>query len=291
MAQMRTVSEVLPSGLQLTFPVEEVLAEEKSPFQKVGFYKTKSNGVLFMLDDAVMVTETDEYVYHEMISHLPLFSHPNPKRVLIVGGGDLGAARECLKHPGIEEVHTCEIDGLVVDLSRKFLPWAEEVAQNPRAKISVMDGWDLLRGDVKGRYDLILLDLTDAIGLYKTDHAARLFTPEFFKLLKEALTPKGIIAGQCESAFLHTDFIATIHKELRAEFPEVHNFTATISTYPCGLWCFYFASLGVQPLRDFREKDAERLAPTFNLKYYTPAMHRAAFALPARLEQALAKVR
>lgn len=290
MTTQRVVTETHPSGLMLSFTVEETLCETKSPFQKIGFYRTAQDGVLFMLDDAVMLTERDEYVYHEMITNIPLFSHPNPKRVLIVGGGDLGAAREALKHPGIEEVHTCEIDGAVVDLSIKYLPWAAKVAADPRNKISVKDGWDLLKGgEVKGRYDVILMDLSDAIGLYKTDHAARLFTPEFFQLLREASTPDGIIAGQCESAFYHVDFIAAIRRELSAGWREVHNFVAAISTYPGGLWSFYFASATRDPLRDFREADAQAAYPKLGWKYYTPRLHRAAFALPARLEQAVAR--
>lgn len=288
MSVRTSISEKAPSGFELVFPIEEVLAETKSAFQKIGFYRTASHGVLFMLDDAVMLTERDEYVYHEMIVNVPLFSRPDPRRVLVIGGGDLGAARECLRHPGIEEVHTCEIDGEVVELSKRFLPWAAATAADPRCKISVADGWDMLRSrEVKGRYDVILMDLSDAIGLYKTDHAARLFTPEFFRLLTDALTPGGIIAGQCESAFYHVDFIAAIRRELAAEFRKVRNFVACVSTYPGGLWCFYFASPTQDPLADFREEDARRLTEGWNLRYYTPDLHRAAFALPAALARAI----
>lgn len=284
----QTVSEHQPIGLTLTFPVMEVLAETRSAFQKIGFYRTEPSGVVFLLDDAVMVTERDEFVYHEMITNVPLFSHSAPRRVLIVGGGDLGAARECLKHQELLEVHTCEIDGDVVELSRKFLPWVPEVLADPRNQVTIADGWDFLRRtEVKGRYDVILMDLSDAIGLYKTDHAARLFTPEFFQLLTEALTPDGIIAGQCESAFYHADFIAAIRRELSGSFPQTHNFTATIPTYPGGLWCFYFASRTRHPLQDFRADDARRLASSMGWKYYTADIHRAAFALPAALERAI----
>lgn len=282
------VGEVMRPGLRLSFRALETLADERSPFQKIGFYRTESNGVLFLLDDAVMLTETDEFVYHEMISHVCLFSLPEPKRVLVVGGGDLGAARECLKHPSIEEVHTCEIDGKVVELSRRFLPWAETVAREPRAKISVMDGWDLLRQPgMKNRYDLILLDLTDAIGMYATDHAARLFTPEFFRLLKQALTPSGMIAGQCESAFYHADFVGAIQRELRREFAIVHPFVAAIPTYPGGLWTFYVASATTDPTRDFQAERYADLAAAMRLRYYTDQIHRACFALPADVARAV----
>jgi spermidine synthase len=276
------------AGVFLDFEVREVLCEEQTPFQKMGFYRTDHFGVLFILDGAVMLTERDEFVYHEMLTHVALFAHPNPRRVLIIGGGDLGAIRECLKHPTVEEVHLCEIDGRVVEASRQFLPWAEPAARDRRTTISVADGFELLKQpQYAGRYDVILMDVTDAVGLSAQEQSARLFTSTFFGFLKRALAPGGIVCGQSECAFWYPDFIAQTHGELRRQFTIVRNYVATIPTYMGSLWTFYFASDAVDPLRDFRQSAFAALRPTAGFRYYSDAIHRACFTLPADLQAAI----
>lgn len=277
------------AGMVLEFTGTEMLADESTTFQRVRFFRTERFGVVFMLDDAVMLTERDEFVYHEMICGVPLFSHPDPHRVLVIGGGDLGALRECLRHPGIEEVHVCEIDGRVVDLSLQHLPWASAAASDPRARISVGDGFELLRHtEFAGRYDVILCDVTDAVGLAAQPQSARLFTDTFFGFLKRSLAPGGIVCGQCECAFFEAPFIAKTHRELRREFRDVRNFVATIPTYAGFLWCFYFASDRVDPLRDFRQAAYEDMKKLGGFRYYTDEMHRAGFSIPAFLADAIA---
>ncbi|MGL4465482.1 MAG: polyamine aminopropyltransferase [Planctomycetia bacterium] len=288
---VRTVSEMLIPGYELSLVVEEVLAEEESPFQTIGMYRTQSHGVLMTLDGSIMLTERDEYVYHEMITHLPLFSHPNPKRVLVVGGGDLGTVRECLKHPGVEEIHLVEIDRRVIELSRQYYPWAEAAAVDPRVTISCADGFELLqRPELHGRYDLAIIDSSEVAGLDETAPAAKLFSTEFFGLVKNVLAPGGIVVGQCESPHWHVDFIVASKKMLKQSFQKVEHFSAAITTYPGGLWCFYFASDAVNPKLDFRVDAFRAAKPNLGLKYYTDAMHYACFALPANVADRLAAV-
>ncbi|QDU62749.1 Spermidine synthase [Planctomycetes bacterium Pan216] len=283
-----SVREILVPGCDLVFHVESVLAEETTPFQKIGFYQTQSQGVLMMLDNTVMLTTSDEYVYHEMIAHVPLFAHPNPKRVLVIGGGDLGVLREVLRHPSVEEVHLCEIDGRVIDLSRQFLPWAEAVAIDPRTTLNVGDGFAFLESDDQaGRFDVIITDSTDAVGMQAQEQASRLFTESYFGKVRKALAPGGIVVSQFESAFHNVDFIARNTRLLRELFDVVHPYTATVPTYVGGLWCFYCASDEVNPRHDFRQEDYEQLAESSEFQYFSDAMHRSCFVLPARLQRSI----
>lgn len=287
---MNQAVETFLEGHSLAFTIQETLAEVQSPFQKIGFYRTPSHGVLMMLDDTVMLTSRDEYVYHEMLTHLPLLSHPAPRRVLIIGGGDLGAVRECLRHPGVEEIHLCEIDGQVVELSRQHFAWADAAARDPRATITIGDGFELVqRPELANRYDVIMVDSSDAAGLQAQPQASKLFSETFFTLMRRPLAPGGIVCGQCESVFYNVPFIRANHADLRKEFREVHMYAATISTYPGGLWCFYFASDEVNPRQSFDAQRFAALRAQGSLRYYTRAMHQACFALPAELEDALAE--
>jgi spermidine synthase len=278
------------NGLVLEFEASEVLADEQTPFQRVRFFRSHQFGLVLMLDNAVMVTERDEFVYHEMLTHVPMLAHPNPRRVLVIGGGDLGTLRECLRYPTVEEAHVCEIDGRVVELSRRYLPWAEPAARDARTRITIGDGFEFLsRPESAGRFDVILCDLTDAVGMAAQPQSARLFTGTFFSLVKHALAPDGIVCGQSECVYVERPFIVKMHRELQREFREVANYVATIPTYAGFLWCFYIASDRPNPKRDFRAKTYQELRRTGGFRYYTKAIHEACFALPAELADALAE--
>lgn len=261
-------------GVGITLKVEKTLFSGKSEFQKLDIVETTDYGRMMLLDDLVMVTERDEFVYHDMIVHPALFVHPNPKNVLVIGGGDGGTIREIMKHKSVDEAVLCEIDGLVIEKSIELLPTmaCEIDGSNPRVKLHVDDGIAYIREHANS-FDVILVDSTDPIG-----PAVGLFEEDFYKTVHAALKEDGIMVAQSESPFYHADIQKSMFTNLRNVFPIVEMYQAFIPTYPSGLWSFAFASKKYHPLKDFdRHRAASRL---FETRYYNEDLHIGAFALP-----------
>ncbi len=257
----------------ITLKITRTLFSGASEFQQLDIVETLEYGRMMLLDGLVMVTERDEFVYHDMITHPALFTHPDPKRVLVIGGGDGGTIREIVKHPGVEEAVLCEIDGLVVDKSIELLPsMACELRGNPRVKVNVADGIAYIR-EHRDSFDVILVDSTDPIG-----PAVGLFEQDFYQLVSTALKSDGIMVAQSESPFYHGHIQKEMYANLRAVFPITEMYQAFIPTYPSGYWSFAFASKKYHPVRDFnRERAAKR---GFYTKYYNEDLHLGAFMLP-----------
>ena len=258
----------------ITMKVTKTLFSGKSDFQQLDIIETVEYGRMMLLDGLVMVTERDEFVYHDMIAHPALFTHPDPKKVLVIGGGDGGSIREIMKHPGVEEAVLCEIDGLVIDKSIELLPsMASEIdGSNPRVKLHVDDGIAYIR-EHQDEFDVILVDSTDPIG-----PAVGLFEEDFYRVVHGALKKDGIMVAQSESPFYHAEIQKSMYGNLRAVFPIVEMYQAFIPTYPSGLWSFAFASKQYHPCRDF---DPQRAAKRdFNTRYYNEELHLGAFMLP-----------
>lgn len=258
----------------ITMKVTKTLFSGKSEFQQLDIVETVEYGKMMLLDGLVMVTERDEFVYHDMIAHPALFTHPDPKKVLVIGGGDGGSIREIMKHPGVEEAVLCEIDGLVIDKSIELLPsMASEIdGSNPRVKLHVDDGIAYIR-DHPDEFDVILVDSTDPIG-----PAVGLFEEDFYRVVHGALKKDGIMVAQSESPFYHAEIQKSMYGNLRAVFPIVEMYQAFIPTYPSGLWSFAFASKQYHPVKDFdRERAARR---DFDTRYYNEDLHLGAFMLP-----------
>jgi len=258
----------------ITMKVSKTLFSGKSEFQQLDILETLEYGRMMLLDGLVMVTERDEFVYHDMIAHPALFTHPAPKKVLVIGGGDGGSIREIVKHPGVELAVLCEIDGLVIEKSIELLPsMACEIdGSNPRVKLHVDDGLAYIR-DHQNEFDVILVDSTDPIG-----PAVGLFEEDFYKLVLAALKADGIMVAQSESPFYHAEIQKSMYANLRAVFPIVEMYQAFIPTYPSGLWSFAFASKKYHPVGDF---DRERAAGRgFHTRYYNEDLHLGAFMLP-----------
>ena len=257
----------------ITMKVTRTLFSGKSEFQQLDIVETLDYGRMMLLDGLVMVTERDEFVYHDMITHPALFTHPAPKRVLVIGGGDGGTIREIVKHPGVEEAVLCEIDGMVIDQSIELLPsMACELRGNPRVKVHVADGIAFIR-EHPDTFDVILIDSTDPIG-----PAVGLFEEDFYRLVFAALKSDGIMVAQSESPFYHGQIQKSMYANLRAVFPLVEMYQAFIPTYPSGLWSFAFASKKYHPVRDFDRQRAARRG--FHTKYYNENLHLGAFMLP-----------
>lgn len=266
------VSTTMWPGQAMSIEVEEVLFHEKSLYQDVLVFKSKTYGNVLVLDGAIQVTERDEFAYQEMIAHLPLFSHPNPKKVLVIGGGDGGVLREIAKHPGVEEIHICEIDQMVIDVSKKYLPSLASGYSDPRVQVHVMDG-AIFMAENKGQFDVIITDSSDPEGPAET-----LFSENYFRSLNECLTPSGIIATQAECIWLHLDLIKKVSGSLKNVYPKVEYSFISIPTYPSGTIGFFLCTKDGHsckaPARNLTQDVQDKL------KYYNPAIHAASFVLP-----------
>ncbi|HYE58460.1 MAG TPA: polyamine aminopropyltransferase [Rhodothermales bacterium] len=268
----------------LTFGIERVLFSEQSDFQQVTVVQTDTFGRLMLLDGLVMLTERDEFVYHEMIAHPALCLHPKVRRVLVIGGGDGGTVREVLRHPDVQHVDLVEIDGLVVEAARRFFPTVACALDDPRLDVRIEDGLAFIKNAPEGSYDVVLVDSTDPVGF-----AEGLFGEDFYRDCVRVLGPNGILVSQTESPFdeAFQRQIRSAGRTLGGLFTHVAFYLAHIPTYPMGTWSFVMASKGPHPVADFDEAAARaRLAPFADaLKYYHAGLHRAAFALPAFVER------
>ncbi|SDZ83727.1 spermidine synthase [Desulfuromusa kysingii] len=258
----------------ITIKTTKTLFSGKSQYQQLDIVETLEFGRMMLLDGLVMVTERDEFIYHDMITHPALFTHPNPKKVLVIGGGDGGSIREIMKHPEVELAVLCEIDGLVIEKSIEYLPTMASAinGSNPRVKLHVDDGLAYIR-DHQNEFDVILVDSTDPIG-----PAVGLFEENFYRLVFSALKDDGIMIAQSESPFYHADIQKSMYHNLRAVFPIVEMYQAFIPTYPSGFWSFAFSSKIYHPTKDFDHDRAKNR--NFKTRYYNEELHRGAFMLP-----------
>lgn len=263
----------------LSIKVKRCIYSGESPYQRIDVLDTYEFGRMLVLYGSIMLTERDEFIYHEMISHVPLFVHPSPEKVLIVGGGDGGSLREVLRHKGVKEVHLVEIDKMVIEVSKRHFPAISIGFDDPRACVFIEDGLNFLKR-TKNLYDIIIVDSPDPIG-----PGERLFQKEFHQLIYKVLKEDGIFVGQSESPLFHQRTIRLMYKNLRDIFPLVAMYTAYVPTYPSGLWSFAFCSKRYHPINDFDENRVE--ATDICANYYNPDVHRASFALPNFVEQLL----
>jgi len=255
----------------LSFKVEKTLFSGRSRFQKIDVVKTRSHGAMLLNDGIIMLSERDEFIYHEMIAHVPLFVHPSPKRVLVIGGGDGGTVREVLRHP-IEKVVMVEIDELVVNVCRKHIPSVSSALDDPRLELLIEDGVKYVER-TKEKFDVVMIDSTDPIG-----PAAPLFNKAFYKKVASVLGRHGILISQAESPFYDQDIQQSMLTNQRPFFKNMQLYFFPTLTYPGGLWSFGFASKGLCPIGDF---DVVRVEESgIATRYYNPRIHISAFALP-----------
>lgn len=203
---------VLWPGQAMSIQVKNVLDHHKSDFQDVLVFESENYGNVLVLDGVIQVTERDEFAYQEMIAHVPLFSHPNPKRVLVIGGGDGGVLREIAKHDSVEEIIICEIDKDVIDVSKKFLPTLAKGFDDPRVQVKIMDGAKFM-DENQGSFDVIITDSSDPVG-----PASVLFETPFYDGMFRALKPGGIVCTQGECMWLHLDLISPLIKSIAQNF-------------------------------------------------------------------------
>ncbi|MCZ8538114.1 spermidine synthase [Paenisporosarcina quisquiliarum] len=253
----------------ITMKVNRTLHTEQTDFQLLEMAETAEWGNMLFLDGMVMTSEKDEFVYHEMVAHVPLFTHPNPENVLVVGGGDGGVIREIMKHPQVKKATLVDIDGKVIEYSKKYLPTIASELENPRVDVQVGDGFMHI-AEAENQYDVIMVDSTEPVG-----PAVNLFTKGFYAGISKALKEDGIFVAQSDNPWFTPDLIKQVQKDVKEIFPITRLYTANIPTYPSGLWCFTLGSKKHDPLtvEDARFHEIDT-------KYYTKELHKAAFVLP-----------
>ena len=270
-------SERQTADLRLDLRCAAVVERRRSPYQEIAVYDTLQYGRLLALDDVVMTTMGDEFVYHEMLVHPALLACPRPERVLIVGGGDGGAVREVLRHPAVRQVVLAELDGDVVDVCRRHLPEISCRLDDPRVEVRIGDAVDFVAAAADAAFDIILIDSPDPVG-----PAAALFGPAFYADCARVLAPQGVLAAQSESPFVFPDALRRVQSSMRSTLRRVGLYWAAIPTYPSGMWTFSIASHGMG-------LEADGPFPELPTRYWSPEVQRAAFAVPPFVRQLLAE--
>ncbi|RIV17049.1 polyamine aminopropyltransferase [Alicyclobacillaceae bacterium I2511] len=260
-------------NLSIGLRVAATLHTEQTPYQSLAVYDTVEYGRLLVLDGCVMTTDADEFVYHEMMTHVPLHTHPQPRSVLVVGGGDGGVVREVLKHPSVERVVLAEIDERVVAVAKEFFPAIAQGLNDPRVELQMGDGIRYVQ-DHPDEFDVILVDSTDPVG-----PAVGLFQEPFYQSIYRALKADGLMVAQSESPFANKQIVHDVFHIAKRVFPQAFLYLASVPTYPTGLWSFTLGTKKYHPLQDVSDL---RLQQT---RYYTGDVHKAAFALPAFVRQ------
>ncbi len=271
-------------GVRFSIKVEQHLYSGQSEFQKIDILQTTEFGKLLTLDGLVMVTEKDEFIYHDMIVHVPMATNPKIKKVLVIGAGDGGTIRELVKYDAIEQIDMVEIDKMVVDVCMEFIPQTASKLNDPRVNLYYEDGLKFVRNK-ENAYDLIIVDSTDPFG-----PGEGLFTKEFYGNCYKALHDDGILVNQHESPFYSEDALGMqrAHQRIVGIFPICDVYQAHIPTYPSGHWLFGFASKKFDPIQNLDAAAWNALG--LKTKYYNTDIHVGSFALPNYVKEQLTDV-
>ncbi len=262
--------------IQYVYDVSKVLHKSRSKFQEIIIIENPYFGKMLILNGVVQITERDEFFYHEMLAHVVMHAHPNPKKVVVIGGGDGGAVREVLKHDSVEKVYFVEIDEEVINISKKFFPTVASGIEDSRVEIRCMDGSEFVKGK-DNDIDVIIVDSTDIIGFAKN-----LFTVDFFKSAKDSLTDEGMFVTLSESLHFHKEMVIEVQKTMKLVFPTVDLYTTSVATYAGNWWTFSAAS----KKHDLRQMQREL---KINTRYYSSEIHQQAFLPPKMYEKLMQK--
>lgn len=274
-------SENHTETVKLSIQVSKQLYSGESEYQRIDVFDSPEFGRFLTLDGFMMLTERDEFIYHEMISHVPMAVHPDAKTILVIGAGDGGVLRELSHYPEIEQIDLVEIDEEVITVCKAYLPNTASGFNDPRTRVHIADGLRFVRAK-ENYYDLIIVDSTDPFG-----PGEDLFTKEFYGNCFKALKDDGIMVNQHESPFYENDAQAMkrAHARIVKSFPISRVYQAHIPTYPSGHWLFGFASKRYHPVRDIRADEWKRL--DINTNYYNTNLHQACFYLPTYVQKLL----
>lgn len=267
-------SEQHTENVRFSLRIDKQLESVQSDFQKIDVFESTEFGKVLTLDGYLMVTEKDEFIYHDMITHVPMAVNPDIRNVLVIGAGDGGTVRELTRYSTIEKIDMVEIDSLVVEVCKKYLPQTACRLDDPRVHVYYEDGLKYVRR-MNNEYDLVIVDSTDPFG-----PGEGLFTKEFYGNCFNALTEDGILVNQHESTFYrsYAEAVKRAHRRIKELFPVVGVYQAHIPTYPSGHWLFGFASKKYDPVKDLQEDRWNQLG--LITKYYNTDLHKGSFALP-----------
>ncbi len=263
------------SAYKVQWGINEVLYSEKTPYQNLSIVDFVELGRALVLDDAVQTTIQDEFYYHEMIAHVPLFTHPDPQDVLIIGGGDGGTAREVLKHKSVRRVDLVEIDERVIAACKKYLPEISCSFDDPRLNVIIADGVEYIKRP-ENEYDVVIIDSSDPVG-----PAVELFSKDFYQNVYHSLRPDGIMVAQTDSPCFNAKFFKEIFFSISAQFPLTKVYLVCVPSYISGFWSFTLGSKKYNPVEDYRKE------PVIATRFYTPELHKASFILPRFIEELL----
>jgi spermidine synthase len=263
-------------GFAQSYQISKILDEQKSDFQKIKVFKTINHGKLLTLDDSIMLNEKHEFIYHEMLTHVAMFSHPNPEHVLIIGGGDGGVAREVLKHKSVKSLELVEIDKQVIEISKKHFFGLNTAFKDSRIKIINDDGAKFIK-KIKNKYDIVLIDSTDPSKI-----SMPLFSRGFYANVRKAMKQYGILVSQSHSPLYDSKFINIMQKRMKRSFYFVFLYLAFVPYYLGGCWSFTFASNMLYPT--YIKSNPPR---TIKTKYYNEKIHEAAFVVPDFIKQSI----
>lgn len=276
---MEQFNEYYKGRSGLTLGIHKKIYSKQSPYQRVEVFETDAWGNLLTIDGLVMLSEKDEFVYHEMLSHVPLFTHPNPERILIIGGGDGGTAREVMRHSRVKSVDLVEIDETVVEACKRHLPAVGDFS-NPKLSLRIEDGIQFIANSENETYDVVIVDGSDPVG-----PAEGLFDTSFVEQCARILKSDGVFASQSESPWVekYHPSMQYLVKGLRQYFPIVNPYLCAIPLYPTGLWSMVVASKQYDPKGNQISEEIEKEGDDFlkGCTYYTEELHYSAFALPA----------
>jgi len=286
-------------GQAMSIQIEERLFDARSDYQHVQVFKSKPYGNVLVLDDVTQLTDLDECAYQEMIAHLPLMAHPNPKKVLVIGGGDGGVIREVCKHKSVESVEICEIDKVVIEAGKRFFPNVAAAWDDARVKLIVQDASKYIKGKT-AEYDVIIADTSDPEG-----PAGVLFESEFYRDMFNALKPGGIACNQAESFWLNLDLISNLVVNSSKIFETVEYAFTQIPTYPSGMIGFLLSGKADNEKRSEESEKKQRVgdkkttsvparedaAVEDSCRYYSKEIHSASFVLPKYVTKVIAKAK
>lgn len=250
--------------IQYLYEASAILHKSKSRYQDIMVFENPFFGRILVLDGVVQITERDEFFYHEMLTHVVMNAHPEPKKIVVIGGGDGGTVREVIRHDTVEKVYFIEIDEEVINVSKQFFPGVACGMEDSRVEIKCMDGADFVRNR-RSDIDIVIVDSTDIVGFAKS-----LFTHEFFTSIRDCLTENGLFVTLSESLHFHKELVIEVQKTMKSVFPIVDLYTAPIATYAGNWWTFSVASKSLDP------REIRRTA-IMETKYYCNDIHTSSF--------------
>ena len=270
------MNEINTDGYRVQWKINNILHTETTDYQQLSIVDTVEWGKALVLDGALQVSEKDEFIYNEMITHIAMHSHPQPEKILIIGGGDGGALREVVKHKCVKSVDMVEIDGRVIENCKKYLPSIACAFDDPRLNLYLEDGIKFVANS-KEKYDVVIIDSSDPVG-----PAVQLYSKGFYENVFKVLASDGMMVAQSESPIFYQDIFVSVFESLSTIFAQTYVYLATVPTYVSGPWSFTIGSKKYSPLKIIDDRE------TINgLKYYNAGIHKGAFNLPQYVKELL----